>query len=587
MTKTQEENTQVPAAFEALGLPDYVLKALVSVGYESPSPIQEKSIPVLLKGSDLLGQAQTGTGKTAAFALPIISRIDTSRRIPQAVVLTPTRELAIQVAEAFQIYARYLENFQVLAVYGGQSYQQQIRSLKRGVQVVVGTPGRMMDLMGRKILDLSELDFLVLDEADEMLRMGFIDDVETILGETPSTRQTALFSATMPKPIKRITSRYLKDPEEITIKAKTESAKNIRQRLWIVDGLHKLDALSRIIETETCTGMIVFVRTKQATEEVAEKLQQRGFSAAAVNGDMVQKVRERTIEALKAGRVDILIATDVAARGLDVDRISHVINYDIPYDSEAYIHRIGRTGRAGRKGEAILFAARRERKMLRIIENATKQRFEPFHLPTLKEVQKVRLAAFKEKLKETVESIEDSTALIDIVTDIQQDTGLSLEQISCALYAMVQGKQANPGQREVEEEKEKPRRRDFMADRDGDARPERKRKNAGKKREARDSDIPMESFRIELGYNDGVAPKHIVGAIANEAGIESQYIGAIDIHDNHSLVDLPLGMPKDIFSHLKKTYVLNKPMQISRLAAASEKVEKSKAKKRARGKRAN
>ncbi|HEY0503330.1 MAG TPA: DEAD/DEAH box helicase, partial [Lysobacter sp.] len=351
--------------FTDLALPEPLLKALADVGYESPSPIQAATIPPLLEGRDVLGQAQTGTGKTAAFALPILAQVEPGRHKPQALVLAPTRELAIQVAEAFQKYASHLPGFHVLPIYGGQSYYPQLQALKRGVQVVVGTPGRVIDHLERGSLDLSELRCLVLDEADEMLRMGFIDDVEAVLKKTPETRQVALFSATMPPPIKRIAQTYLKDPVEIAIKAKTTTAANIRQRYWAVSGVHKLDALTRILEAEPFEAMLVFSRTKLATEELAEKLSARSISAAAINGDVQQAQREKTIQNLKDGKIDVLVATDVAARGLDVERISHVLNYDIPYDTESYVHRIGRTGRAGRKGEAILFVTPRERGMLR------------------------------------------------------------------------------------------------------------------------------------------------------------------------------------------------------------------------------
>ena len=393
--------------FDELGLPDYVMKVLKDVGYESPSPIQAQIIPHVMDGHDVLGQAQTGTGKTAAFALPLVSTINLRKNKPQALVLAPTRELAIQVAEAFQKYASRRKGFHVLPIYGGQDYSAQIRALKRGVHVVVGTPGRVMDHMRRGTLDLSDLQSLVLDEADEMLRMGFIDDVEWILDQTPEQRQIALFSATMPKEIKRIATNYLNDPKIVTIKVKTQTASTIRQRVWMVSGMHKLDALTRILETEPFDGMIMFVRTKNATEELAEKLEARGYSAAALNGDMAQATRSRTVERLKKGQLDILIATDVAARGLDVERITHVINYDIPYDTEAYVHRIGRTGRAGRTGDAILFAAPRERRMLRSIEKATNNKIEEMTLPSTQDVNDRRVSRFKDKITEALASETD------------------------------------------------------------------------------------------------------------------------------------------------------------------------------------
>jgi len=350
-----------PPSFRDLALSEPVLRALADVGYESPSPIQAATIPVLLSGADMLGQAQTGTGKTAAFALPALSRIDLSGHEPQVLVLVPTRELALQVSEAFQRYAAHIKGFHVLPIYGGQSYQPQLNALRRGVHVVVGTPGRVIDHMNRGTLKLTGLTMLVLDEADEMLRMGFVDAVESILEQTPPRRQVALFSATLPAPIRRIAQKHLRSPVEVTIKSKTTTATNIRHRFWLVSGMHKLDALTRILEAETFDGMLVFTRTKHSTVELAEKLEARGFAAAPLNGDIPQQQRERTVARLKAGQIDILVATDVAARGLDVERIGHVVNYDVPYDTESYVHRVGRTGRAGRKGEAILFIAPRER----------------------------------------------------------------------------------------------------------------------------------------------------------------------------------------------------------------------------------
>lgn len=393
-----------PLGFRELGLPDTLVRVLAEVGYESPSPIQAATIPLLLAGRDLLGQAQTGTGKTAAFALPILARVDLSQARTQALVLAPTRELAIQVAEAFQRYAAHLKDFHVLPIYGGQGYGPQLAALRRGVQVVVGTPGRIIDHLERGSLNLDHVRHVVLDEADEMLRMGFIDAVEGILEKAPKERQTALFSATMPAPIRRIAQRHLRDPAEIEIRAKTRTAANVRQRYWMVSGLHKLDALTRILEAESFEAMIIFARTKQATEELAGKLQARGFSAAAINGDVPQPLRERCIQKLKDGQLDILVATDVAARGLDVDRISHVFNYDVPYDTESYVHRIGRTGRAGRSGEAILFIAPRERHLLRAIERATRQPIEPMELPSVAAVNDQRIAKFRLRLDAALEA---------------------------------------------------------------------------------------------------------------------------------------------------------------------------------------
>ncbi|MEG3158653.1 DEAD/DEAH box helicase, partial [Lysobacter zhanggongensis] len=424
--------------FTDLALPEALLKALSDVGYESPSPIQAATIPPLLAGRDVLGQAQTGTGKTAAFALPALANIDPAQKTPQVLVLAPTRELAIQVAEAFQKYAHHLPGFHVLPIYGGQSYYPQLQALKRGVQVVVGTPGRVIDHLERGSLDLSELRCLVLDEADEMLRMGFIDDVEAVLKKTPETRQVALFSATMPPQIKRIAQTYLKDPVEVAIKNKTSTAANIRQRYWSVSGVHKLDALTRILEAEPFDAMIVFARTKLGTEELADKLAARGIAAAAINGDVQQQQREKTIQNLKDGRIDVLVATDVAARGLDVERISHVLNYDIPYDTESYVHRIGRTGRAGRKGEAILFVTPRERGMLRAIERATRQPIEPMELPTIETVNEQRVSKFLGRIGDALQG-EDLSLFRDLVERYEREQNVPAVEIAAALAKLVQG----------------------------------------------------------------------------------------------------------------------------------------------------
>src|ERR1700744_6158408 len=425
-------------SFSDLALSEPVLRALADVGYESPSPIQAQTIPLFLAGRDLLGQAQTGTGKTAAFALPALTKIDLSLHEPQVLVLVPTRELALQVAEAFLKYAAHLKGFHVLPIYGGQSYQPQLNALRRGVHVVVGTPGRVIDHMNRGTLKLSGLTLLVLDEADEMLRMGFIDAVESILEQTPPQRQVALFSATMASPIRRIAAKHLRSPTEVTIKSKTSTATNIRQRYWMVSGMHKLDALTRILEAETFDGMVVFTRTKQSTVELAEKLEARGFAAAPLNGDIPQPLRERTVARLKAGQIDILVATDVAARGLDVERIGHVVNYDVPYDTESYVHRIGRTGRAGRKGEAILFIAPRERNMLRAIERATRQVIEQMNLPTVDAVNSLRIGKFKQRVIEA-SALADAKALRPIVESLEAETGMALIDIAAALASLSQG----------------------------------------------------------------------------------------------------------------------------------------------------
>ena len=558
-------------SFRDLALIDPVLKALDDVGYETPSPIQAQVIPHMLQGKDVLGQAQTGTGKTAAFALPILSRIDLKQKDPQVLVLAPTRELAIQVAEAFQRYAAHLKGFHVLPIYGGQDYSTQLRQLKRGAHVVVGTPGRVMDHMRKGTLNLDGLNVLVLDEADEMLRMGFIDDVEWILEQTPEDIQIALFSATMPSAIRKIAQEYLYEPEQITIKVTTTSAENIRQRFWVVSGVHKLDALTRILEAETFDGMIIFVRTKTATIELAEKLEARGYSAAAINGDMSQTLRERTIAHLKNGKVDILIATDVAARGLDVDRITHVVNYDIPYDTESYIHRIGRTGRAGRSGDAILFIAPRERKLLANIEKATKQRVEEMGLPSTEVINNKRIARFKQNITDTL-AAEELSFFGQLIEQYQQEHNVSALEIAAALAKLVQGdtpllmqnlpKRAKDSRDDRESRDERGgKERGSRADRDD--RPPRERKPRRSFSEG--ADIDMEVYRIEVGHIHGVKPGNIVGAIANETGIDGDHIARIRIEDDYSTVELPAGMPKQLFEELKKVRVVGQMLNISKM----------------------
>ena len=577
---------EVPAAtlrFADLGLPPTVMAAVDAVGYESPSPIQAATIPALLEGRDVLGQAQTGTGKTAAFALPILSRIDLSKTKPQALVLAPTRELAIQVAEAFQKYAAKIPGFHVLPIYGGQSYQPQLSALKRGVHVVVGTPGRVIDHLERGSLDLSGLDTLVLDEADEMLRMGFIDDVETVLKKTPESRRVALFSATMPPPVRRIAQTYLRNPVEVTIQAKTTTAANIRQRYWFVAGMHKLDALTRILEAEPFEAMIVFARTKMGTEELAEKLQARGLAAAAINGDVEQKTRERTIQRLKDGELDVLVATDVAARGLDVERISHVLNYDIPYDTESYVHRIGRTGRAGRSGEAILFVTPREKGMLRAIERATRQPIEEMKLPSVDAVNDKRVAKFLGRITDALamEGVE-LDLYRDLVLRYQREHDIPVSDIAAALAKIVQGRTPlllAPEKARAERPQERFERpeRPQRTERPHFDRGERPQFDRGDRpaRAPRKDIAPrgapetgMETYRIEVGHRHGVKPGNIVGAIANEADLESKYIGRIDIHDDHSLLDLPEGMPHELLSHLKKVRVAGQPLRLHRLGDA-------------------
>ncbi|WP_455385251.1 DEAD/DEAH box helicase [Acidihalobacter prosperus] len=552
-------------SFSELALSAPVLQAVAEVGYEAPSPIQAESIPPLLEGRDVLGMAQTGTGKTAAFALPLLSRLDPAQRAPQVLVLAPTRELAIQVAEAMQTYARHLPDFHVLPIYGGQAMDQQLRQLKRGVHVVVGTPGRVQDHLRRGSLRLDQLRAVVLDEADEMLRMGFIDDVEEILERTPSGRQVALFSATMPEAIRRIAHTHLNDPVEIRIKTQTTTVKSITQRYWLVDGLHKLDALTRILEVEDADALIIFVRTKTATAELAEKLEARGYAAAALNGDMNQAMREKTIERLKSGSLDIVVATDVAARGLDVSRISHVINYDIPYDTEAYVHRIGRTGRAGRAGDAILFVAPRERRMLRAIERATGQRIEQMRLPTRADIADRRTERFKQSISETLAS-QDLAFFQALVEEYAREQDVPPADVAAALAYLLQ--RERPLEPMLPEPAPKQAERKQAREPRGDrSRAEAPRTKRAPRAESSDDGGDRLCYRIEVGREHGVGPKNIVGAIANEAGVESRYIGPIRIHEDYSTVELPEGMPKEIFRHLQKVWVCGRQLRMSVLGA--------------------
>ncbi len=574
-----------------------ILQAIDEAGYESPTPIQSRIIPHVLAGYDVVGQAQTGTGKTAAFALPLLSRLDLKKRKPQVLVLAPTRELAIQVAEAIHSFATHMPGFQVVPIYGGQDYKIQLRQLERGVHVVVGTPGRVMDHIRRKTLNLEELDCLVLDEADEMLRMGFIDDVEWILEQTPERRQIALFSATMPVSIRRIAQKYLHNPQEVTITGKTSTAQNIRQRFLVTSGFHKLDSLTRVLEAESFEGMLIFVRTKNQTVELAEKLAARGYSVAPLNGDIAQNLRQRTVEQLKSGKLDILVATDVAARGLDVDRISHVLNFDIPYDTESYVHRIGRTGRAGRSGEAILFVTTRERQMVGTIERATRQKIELMKLPSTEIINDKRIMEFKQRITDTI-TADNLDFYQRLVEEYLGEHDVPAELVAAALASLLQGdtplllkdlpapkpessrpfdRSARPGRKfdrsdrpSFRERKEEPREfreaRGFKEYRDP-----KKFREAGPAREPRPSTAPdqgMERFRIEVGLNQGVKPGNIVGAIANEADLNSKNIGRISIFDDHSTVDLPVGLPQDTLALLKKVKVADRQLKLSRLDEA-------------------
>ena len=584
--------------FAELGLKPEVLKALSDVGYENPTPIQAETIPALLAGADLLGQAQTGTGKTAAFALPFLSMLDLEQRDPQVLVMVPTRELAIQVAEAFQKYAAQLRGFHVLPIYGGQSYTPQLNALKRGTHVIVGTPGRILDHLERKTLNLDGIRFVVLDEADEMLQMGFVDAIETILARTPAKKQVALFSATMAAPIRRISQRHLRSPREITIRSKTSTAENIRQRYWLVSGMHKLDALTRILEVETFDAMLVFARTKQSTAELAERLSARGFTVAALNGDIQQAQRERTVAQLKSGAIDILVATDVAARGLDVERISHVVNFDVPYDTESYVHRIGRTGRAGRSGEAILFIAPREQNMLRAIERATRQPIEAMHLPTVDDVNAKRIERFRLRMSEAL-SNGAAEPYRPIVEEFSRTGGVDMVDIAAALASLAQGK--TPlilgNKRATREDAEAPA--PAHADTGGRREPRRDAARHGAGHGAGDSQRdgprdarsgskarrfgPQETYRLEIGSNHGVQPGNIVGAIAHEADLAGFEINGLEILDDHSFVRLPAGMPADVLARLGQVRVKGRPLAMSLAARRPSGAKKKKHRKNASG----
>ena len=540
-------------SFKSLGLSDNILKVLDEIGYESPSAIQEQCITHLLDGHDVIGQAQTGTGKTAAFTLPLLDRIDLNNNQVQLLVLTPTRELAIQVSEAIQTYARHLKGFHVLPIYGGQSYDVQLKPLKRGVHAVVGTPGRVMDHLKKGTLKLSSLKTLVLDEADEMLRMGFIDDVKWVMKKLPKKRQIALFSATMPDTIRRVAETFLNKPKIIKIKTKTATAKTISQSYWLVGGLHKLDALTRILEIELFDGLIIFVRTKTATIDLAEKLSARGFAAEPINGDIAQNQRERIITQLKQGKIDILIATDVAARGLDVGRISHVVNYDIPQDPESYVHRIGRTGRAGRQGKAILFVAPREKRILRTIEKITRQPIEPMQLPSAKIINEQRVKNFKERIANTL-SNQDLSVFEELVLSYQTENEVDVIKMASALALMAQGS-------EPLFLNEKDFKQNSFSDEDKSKvtislQPEPLKEYP---------QIPMRRYRIAVGHKDKIRPGNILGAIANEAEISSDYIGTIQILQDFTVIDLPDEMPNETFEILKKTRIFNKTLNLEEL----------------------
>ncbi|GAA3819810.1 DEAD/DEAH box helicase [Nocardioides panacisoli] len=552
--------------FADLGLGPKILKALSDVGYETPSAIQAETIPHLLEGRDVMGLAQTGTGKTAAFALPILDRLDLSQKTPQALVLAPTRELALQVCEAFERYAAHVKGVHVLPVYGGQGYGVQLSALRRGVHVVVGTPGRIMDHLDKGTLDLTELRFLVLDEADEMLNMGFAEDVETILADTPDDKQVALFSATMPNQIKKLSATYLTDPVEIAIERKTRTADNIRQRYLIVSYPQKVDALTRILEVENFEAMIVFVRTKNETETLAEKLRARGVSATAINGDVPQAVRERTVNQLRDGKLDILVATDVAARGIDVPRITHVVNYDIPTDTEAYVHRIGRTGRAGRSGDAISFITPRERYLLKHIEKATRTTLEQMQLPSVDDVNATRLARFDDNITEALGSPQISF-FRDVIGHYVKNNDVPEADVAAALAIVLQGDTPLILEDEPEPQRRPRRDHDDRPDRGGD-RGERPRKPR------RGSDQPMATYKIQVGKRHRVEPRQIVGAIANEGGLQRHDFGAITIRGDYSLVELPARLPGEAWEKLKQTRISGRLIELSRDYGPSAKAKK-------------
>ncbi|QBC01073.1 DEAD/DEAH family ATP-dependent RNA helicase [Enterobacter cloacae] len=563
--------------FADLGLKAPILEALNDLGYEKPSPIQAECIPHLLSGRDVLGMAQTGSGKTAAFSLPLLNNIDPDLRAPQILVLAPTRELAVQVAEAMTEFSKHMRGVNVVALYGGQRYDVQLRALRQGPQIVVGTPGRLLDHLKRGTLDLSKLSGLVLDEADEMLRMGFIEDVETIMAQIPDGHQTALFSATMPEAIRRITRRFMKEPQEVRIQSSVTTRPDISQSYWSVYGMRKNEALVRFLEAEDFDAAIIFVRTKNATLEVAEALERSGYNSAALNGDMNQALREQTLERLKDGRLDILIATDVAARGLDVERISLVVNYDIPMDSESYVHRIGRTGRAGRAGRALLFVENRERRLLRNIERTMKLTIPEADLPNAELLGKRRLEKFAAKVQQQLESsdLDQYRSLLSQIQPTAEGEELDMETLAAALLKMAQGERSlivppdapmRP-KREFRDRDDRFERRGDRNDRGprgdrpergGEDRPRRERRDAG----------DMELYRIEVGRDDGVEVRHIVGAIANEGDISSRYIGNIKLFASHSTIELPKGMPGEVLQHFTRTRILNKPMNMQLLGDA-------------------
>ncbi len=554
--------TETKMTFKDLGLPEFILNAVSDLGFETPSPIQQICIPHLLEGRDVLGMAQTGSGKTAAFSLPILAKIDPTEKHPQLLVMAPTRELAIQVADACEQFVKYAKGINIVTLYGGQRYDIQLRALKQGAQVVVGTPGRILDHLRRGTLSLAELKAIVLDEADEMLRMGFIDDVETVMAELPEHHQTALFSATMPEPIRRITKRFMNDPQEVKIKATQQSAPDIAQSCWYVHGFRKNEALLRFLEVEDFDAAIIFTRTKTGTLDVTELLEKHGFRAAALNGDMTQQLREQTLDRLRSGSLDIVVATDVAARGIDIERISLVVNYDIPLDAESYVHRIGRTGRAGRSGRALLFVEPRERRLLRNVEHLIKKNIEEVELPNHEVLQACRRKKFKDKITTQLEHHD-----LELYRELLEDmftADQSQEDIAAAMMMLLQGKQKLILPPDPVVDKKARRDRSERGDRRENPRSAERRGE----RKGYGSPQPMDLYRIEVGRGDGVEVRHIVGAIANEGDINSRYIGHIKLYDDYSTIELPQGMPKELLQQFAKTRVLNKQMRMSFIGEA-------------------
>lgn len=573
------QNDASPQPFSALGLPAFLQDNLQALGYSTATPIQAGTIPPLLQGQDVIGLAQTGTGKTAAFALPVLAGLDIKQRRPQGLVLCPTRELALQVADAFRSYGRGMTGLRVVGIYGGADMRQQLKSLKDGAHIIVATPGRLLDHIERRSVDLTTINTAVLDEADEMLRMGFIDDVDTILAKTPKTRRVALFSATMPKRVREIASKHLSSPTEISVSVTASTNENIEQCYWLAKGASKLEALKRLLAFEDTDGVIVFTRTRESTAAVAEQLRQNGYRAAPLNGDMDQKARIRTVNDLKSGGLDILVATDVAARGLDVDRVTHVFNYDVPFDEEAYVHRIGRTGRAGRKGKAILFVAPRERRMLRSIERLTRQQIPEMRLPSPLAIDAKRREAFAERIKKALAD-PALPELEDIVDQLCIDAECDYRSVALALAGLLHGPDKletkrspkttspiSPAATAAPDSKGKPpNRKERRKDLQGKTK-SADEKHLGEARPLRDHpDVPMERFRIAIGRKHGVKAGELVGAIANEAGIEGEYIGTINILEECSTIDLPEGMPKAVLRHLKKTRVKGMNLAMDRVA---------------------